>query len=284
MKNIHEDLVQLPGRPEDRAVRVIVLMQADAMFELTRQQVQAHIQAFVHVHVRRCFAAGMGKRAFVVTGQNLERAGPLLQDMKKQGIEYATFGVTGEPTTTIAQTGIEKARLAKSDLVIGIGGGSALDTGKVISAMLTNTGELEDYLEVVGHGKPLIQNPVPYIAIPTTAGTGAEVTRNAVLGVPKHQVKVSLRSPLLPPRLAVVDPGRRPSLEAYTSTGVDQFSPAVGTRSSTSAQRTAAQASSFPSTWEALWPCARSATVRGIGTRTCLTPDCSDSHTTSCSQ
>ena len=168
-------------------------------------------------------AAEMGKRAFVVTGQSLERAEPLLEKLNKQGIEYATFSVAGEPTTTIAKQGVEKARRAKSDLVIGIGGGSALDTGKVIAAMLTNTGELEDYLEVVGHGKPLTQSPVPYIAIPTTAGTGAEVTQNAVLSVPEYQVKVSLRGPLISPRLAVVDPvlthSMPPSITA--STGLD---------------------------------------------------------------
>jgi len=168
-------------------------------------------------------AAEMGKRAFVVTGKSLERAEPLFKELNRQGIDYATFCITGEPTTTIAQKGVEKVRQAKCDLVIGIGGGSALDTGKVIAAMLTNTGELEDYLEVVGRGKPLIHSPVPYIAIPTTAGTGAEVTRNAVLGVPEHQVKVSLRSPLLPPSLAVVDPvlthSMPPSITA--STGLD---------------------------------------------------------------
>jgi alcohol dehydrogenase class IV len=114
----------------------------------------------------------MGKRAFVVTGQSLERAEPLLENLNKEGISYVTFSVTSEPTTIIEKTGIEKARRAKSDLVIGIGGGSALDTGKVIAAMLTNVGELEDYLEVVGHGKPLTQSPVPYIAIPTTAKRG----------------------------------------------------------------------------------------------------------------
>ncbi len=168
-------------------------------------------------------ASEMGKRAFVVTGQSPERAGPLLRELNKRRIEYATFSVTGEPTTTMAKTGVEQARRAKSDLVIGIGGGSALDSGKVIAAMLTNLGELEDYLEVVGHGKPLTQSPVPYIAIPTTAGTGAEVARNAVLGVPEYQVKVSLRSPLMPPRLAVVDPvlthSMPPSITA--STGLD---------------------------------------------------------------
>ena len=131
-------------------------------------------------------ATEMGKRAFVVTGRSLERAKPLLKELNEQGIEYVRFSVAGEPTTTIAKTGVEQARKAKSDLVISIGGGSALDTGKVIAAMLTNIGELEDYLEVVGHGKPLTQSPVPYIAIPTTAGTGAEVTRNAVLGVPER--------------------------------------------------------------------------------------------------
>jgi alcohol dehydrogenase class IV len=168
-------------------------------------------------------AAETGKHAFVVTGQSVERAKPLLNDIKKQGIKYTTFCISGEPTTTITKQGIEKAHRVESDLVIGIGGGSAIDCGKAIAAMLTNTGELEDYLEVVGHGKPLSQSPLPYIAIPTTAGTGAEVTRNAVLKVPEHQVKVSLRSPLLHPRLAVVDPvmthSMPPSITA--STGLD---------------------------------------------------------------
>jgi alcohol dehydrogenase class IV len=165
----------------------------------------------------------MGKKAFVVTGQNLKRAEPLLEELKKQEIQYTTFSVSGEPTTTIAKTGVEQARQAKSDLVIGIGGGSAIDTGKAIAAMLTNAGELEDYLEVVGQGKPLEKRPVCYIAIPTTAGTGTEVTRNAVLGVPEHQVKVSLRSLLLPARVAIIDPeltySMSPSITA--STGLD---------------------------------------------------------------
>jgi len=151
-------------------------------------------------------AAEMGSCAFVVTGRTRQRAGPLLEQLNKQKIKCVTFNVPGEPTTTIAKAGVKQARQAKSDLVISVGGGSALDTGKVIAAMLTNSGELEDYLEVVGRGKPLTHSPVPHIAIPTTAGTGAEVTRNAVLGVPDHQVKVSMRSPLLLPHLAVVDP------------------------------------------------------------------------------
>ena len=170
-------------------------------------------------HEVASLAAEMGKRACVVTGHTLERAEPLLEQLNKQAIECVTFSVPEEPTTTIAKAGVRQARQAGSDLVIGIGGGSVLDTAKVIAAMLTNTGELEDYLELVGYGKPLTQSPVPCISIPTTAGTGAEVTRNAVLRVPEHQVKVSLRSPLMLPCLAVVDPELTHSLPPSVTAG-----------------------------------------------------------------
>lgn len=151
-------------------------------------------------------AAEMGNRAFVVTGRSAERAEPVLEQLKKRSIECVAFGISGEPTTTIIKQAVESARGAGSDLVISIGGGSALDAGKAIAAMLTNAGQLEDYLEVVGPGKHISQDPVPHIAIPTTAGTGAEVTHNSVLGVPEHQVKVSMRSSLMLPSLAIVDP------------------------------------------------------------------------------
>ncbi|UCE98723.1 MAG: iron-containing alcohol dehydrogenase [Planctomycetota bacterium] len=150
--------------------------------------------------------AELGGRAFIVTGRSSERAKPLLVQFKKHGVKCVTFHVAGEPTTTLVKEAMKKARLAQSDMVISIGGGSVLDTGKVIAVMLTNRGDLEDYLEVVGLGKPLAKSPVPHIAVPTTAGTGAEVTRNAVLAVPEHRVKVSMRSPLMLPHLAVVDP------------------------------------------------------------------------------
>lgn len=168
-------------------------------------------------------AAGMGKRAFVVTGRTTQRAGPLLEQLAEQGVECTTFCVAGEPTTHLAKEAVELARQAACDFVVSIGGGSVLDTGKVVAAMLTNTGELEDYLEVVGEGKPLAQNSAPHVAIPTTAGTGAEVTYNAVLGVPEHRVKVSMRSLLMLPRLALVDPeltySAPPAITA--STGLD---------------------------------------------------------------
>ncbi len=143
--------------------------------------------------------------------------------MTEQGVSYTAFTVSGEPTTETARQGTQQARQAGCDFVIGLGGGSVLDTGKAIAALLTNGGDPLDYLEVIGRGQPLTQPAAPYIAIPTTAGTGAEVTRNAVLGSPEHRVKVSLRSPLMLPRLALIDPDLThtmpPSITA--STGLD---------------------------------------------------------------
>ncbi len=168
-------------------------------------------------------AAEMGQRVFVATGVNPEQAAPLLDSLAGQGLEATTFSVTGEPTLELIQQGVQQARASRGEVVIGFGGGSAMDTGKAIAAMLTNPGELLDYLEVIGRGQTLTQAPAPCIAIPTTAGTGAEVTRNAVLGSPEHRVKVSLRSPLMLPRLALVDPELTHSMPpaVTASTGLD---------------------------------------------------------------
>ena len=121
------------------------------------------------------------------------------------------------------EKGVALARQESCGQVISFGGGSALDAGKAIAAMLTNTGELLDYLEVIGRGKALASPSAPFIAIPTTAGTGSEVTRNAVLASPTHGVKVSLRSPLMLPRVAVVDPELTYDLPpaVTASTGLD---------------------------------------------------------------
>jgi alcohol dehydrogenase class IV len=168
-------------------------------------------------------AIDMGHRAFVVMGRTMERAKPMWDVLTEYDLDIATYNVSGEPTIDLVLQGVFRARASKCDVVIGFGGGSAIDTGKAIAAMLTNKGEPLDYLEVIGRGKKITQAPAPYIAIPTTAGTGAEVTRNAVLGSPEHRVKVSLRSPLMLPRLAIVDPeltyGLPPDLTA--STGLD---------------------------------------------------------------
>jgi len=168
-------------------------------------------------------AAPMGKAALVVTGSKADRAEPLLQQLKQTGITTTVFPVAAEPTTTIAADALELARRSACDLVIAIGGGSVVDTGKVVAALLANPGDLTDYLEVVGPGNPLTRSSKPYIAIATTAGAGAEVTRNAVLAVPDHHVKVSIRSPFMLPRVALIDPELTYSLPpAITAaTGLD---------------------------------------------------------------
>ena len=171
----------------------------------------------------------MGQRALVVTGRTSERAGPLLDELAMQGIATVTFPVVGEPTTATVREATELARKEGCHLVIGFGGGSTLDAGKAIAALLTNEGDPEDYLEVIGKGKQLTQPSAPCIAIPTTAGTGSEVTRNAVLGSPEHGVKVSMRSSLMLPRVALVDPklmyGLPPEITA--STGLDALTQLV---------------------------------------------------------
>lgn len=151
-------------------------------------------------------ARGFAPRALVVTGANSRRAEPLLSLLREHGVNAVAFPVPGEPGIQTVQQGVALARQENCSLVISLGGGSALDAGKAIAAMLANAGELIDYLEVIGRGKALAEPAVPFIAIPTTAGTGSEVTRNAVLASPEHRVKVSLRSPFLLPRVAVVDP------------------------------------------------------------------------------
>ena len=144
-------------------------------------------------------------RALVIIGKSaraVQHAEPLLRQLN----EYATFSVAGEPTFDIVRAGTQRARDERCDCVIGFGGGSVIDTGKAIAMLLTNGGDPLDYAEVIGAGK-LVANPsAPFIAIPTTAGTGAEVTRNAVLGSLEKRVKVSLRSPLMLPAVALVDP------------------------------------------------------------------------------
>jgi len=165
----------------------------------------------------------MGRRAFVVTGRRRMHVDRLRDQLANHGIELVTFQINGEPSTETARDGVRQAREASCDLIIGLGGGSALDAGKAIAALLTNEGDPYDYLEVIGKGKRLAKPSVPYIAIPTTAGTGSEVTNNAVLTSPEHHTKVSLRSPLMFPRLALVDPELTYSLppETTASTGLD---------------------------------------------------------------
>jgi alcohol dehydrogenase class IV len=168
-------------------------------------------------------AKEMGRQALLVIGCPAEGAALLSDAMKVGGIGSISLAIRAEPSVALVRQGVELARREQCDLVIAFGGGSAIDAAKAIAALLTNSGELDDYLEVIGKGQPLRHPSVPFIAVPTTAGTGSEVTRNAVLASAEHRVKVSLRSPLMLARLAVVDPELTldlpPALTA--STGLD---------------------------------------------------------------
>jgi alcohol dehydrogenase class IV len=151
-------------------------------------------------------ASEIGRRPLVVTGRDPARAQRLLNLLSSAPIPATVFTIPGEPTTDDIIRGSARARAADCDFVIGFGGGSVLDAAKAIAALLTNDGNLFDYLEVVGRAQPLAHPAAPCIAIPTTAGTGSEVTRNAVLSSSTHRVKVSLRSPYMLPRVALIDP------------------------------------------------------------------------------
>jgi alcohol dehydrogenase class IV len=157
-------------------------------------------------------------RALIVTGSHPERIQPLVSRLS-----HSVFSIDGEPAIDDVRAGLEQARREECECVIAIGGGSAIDAGKAISALLANPGEPLDYLEVIGRAQPLSKPSVPFFAVPTTAGSGAEVTRNAVLASPEHQVKASLRSQFLLPKAAIVDPQLTASLPpaVTASTGLD---------------------------------------------------------------
>jgi alcohol dehydrogenase class IV len=168
-------------------------------------------------------AAELGARAFVVTGATARHAGSLLTSLSEHGVSYVAFRVSSEPTTDLIREGTRQAAEAGCDCVIGLGGGSSIDAAKAIATLLANGGDPLEYVEVVGRGMPLVRPAAPWMAIPTTAGTGAEVTRNAVLASPEHGVKVSLRSPAMLPRVALIDPELTYTMPPGTtaSTGLD---------------------------------------------------------------
>jgi len=165
----------------------------------------------------------LGRHAFLVTGRNADRPRTLRTRLDESGVAVTAFAVAGEPAIADIAAAVRLAREAGCDCAVGFGGGSALDTAKAVAALAPNPGEVTDYVEIVGRGQPLGRPSLPCVAIPTTAGTGSEATRNAVLGSPEHGTKVSLRGPSLLPRIALVDPELTydlpPGLTA--STGLD---------------------------------------------------------------
>jgi alcohol dehydrogenase class IV len=147
--------------------------------------------------------AALGSRVLVCTGAKPERHARLLAGL---GLPATVFRVAAEPTVELARAAVAAAREHGADAVAAIGGGSVIDTGKAVAMLLANGGDPLDYLEVAGSGRDITRPAVPCVAVPTTSGTGAEVTANAVLAVPSHGVKASLRSALMIPRVALVDP------------------------------------------------------------------------------
>ena len=174
-------------------------------------------------------ARELGRHALLFTDDQPERLSAIIDSLGQAGLRHTRFTVTGEPSVDLIDRAKQTALAARCDMVVSIGGGSVIDSGKATAALITNDGDALDYLEVVGAGKKLRNDPLPFIALPTTAGTGAEVTKNAVLYAPTHQVKVSLRDNRMLADIAIVDPllthSMPPSVTA--STGMDALAQAL---------------------------------------------------------
>lgn len=146
--------------------------------------------------------AGLGSRPLVCTGGHPDRHAAVLGALPGA----AVFAVSGEPTLDVVRAGADAARAHQADVIVGLGGGAVLDTAKIVAALVANGGDPLDYAEVIGRGLPLDKTSLPVVAVPTTSGTGSEVTANGVVSSPEHRVKVSLRSASMLPKVALVDP------------------------------------------------------------------------------
>jgi alcohol dehydrogenase class IV len=147
--------------------------------------------------------SAFGTRGVVVHGANAARAAWLVEAM---GPDTLVHSCAGEPTLADLEVALAAAREHRPDWVVSLGGGAALDLGKALAALVPAPDAPMEHLEVAGKGLPLTADPLPFIALPTTAGTGAEVTKNAVIGLPDLGRKVSLRDDRMVARLVIVDP------------------------------------------------------------------------------
>jgi alcohol dehydrogenase class IV len=172
-------------------------------------------------------AAGFGRKALLLSGARAladsGALGRLVDSLAASRVESVVHQLPGEPRIDAVDRLAELAHTAGCDLVAGAGGGSVLDAAKAVSALLGNHGPVRRYMELVGEGQPLSRPAAPMIALPTTAGSGSEVTHNAVLTCPERKIKASMRSVLMLPRVVLVDPrlavGLPPAVTA--STGLD---------------------------------------------------------------
>jgi alcohol dehydrogenase class IV len=173
--------------------------------------------------------AKIGMRAVIVTGSDTRRFAKLIESIRSAGIDLEIISVAAEPDLAWLTTAISVGRQFEPEVVVGIGGGSAIDGAKALSALIANSGAPLRYLEVVGDGAAMENAPLPMIAVPTTSGTGAEVTKNAVISVPEHRRKVSLRDHRMLPELALVDPVLTIGLplEITAATGLDALTQVI---------------------------------------------------------
>jgi hypothetical protein len=150
--------------------------------------------------------AAIGRRIVLVHGKNAERAEWLIVGLRAEGAEVLALACPGEPDLPLLETALAEVRAFRAEAFVSLGGGAAIDLGKALAALAPGKGAPLDHLEVVGKGLPLTAPPLPFAALPTTSGTGAEATKNAVIGIPSERRKVSLRDDRMLPRLALIDP------------------------------------------------------------------------------
>lgn len=152
--------------------------------------------------------AALGPQLMFVHGRDAARSAEIRGALKAAGASVRTVACPSEPTLGMLTDALSEARAQRPDAVVAMGGGAALDLGKALAALLpAPSSDPLEHLEVVGAGRPLAAAPWPFVAIPTTSGTGSEATKNAVITVPEHARKVSLRDDRMVAALIVVDPG-----------------------------------------------------------------------------
>lgn len=147
-----------------------------------------------------------GTQGVLVTGASPARADWLIRALTDLGAGVEVVTCPGEPTLSMLEAALDQTKGTGSDWLVALGGGSAIDLGKALAALIPAPGTAMDHMEVVGQGLPLVAAPLPFVALPTTAGTGAEATRNAVIGATDHGRKVSIRDDRMLPRVAIIDP------------------------------------------------------------------------------
>jgi len=180
-------------------------------------------------------AAALGRRAMVVfNGKAVEK---VVASLEAAGVNVVARRQPGEPVVADVDAAVQETRRAGCDLVVGVGGGSAIDAAKAVAGLLTNGGSAVDYMEVVGAGRKITKPAVPWVAVPTTAGTGAEATRNAVIGLPEKKFKASIRGEQLLAHVAVIDPdlGAYVPPDVTARTGMDALCQLIESYTSTGA-------------------------------------------------